>query len=173
MANLESLLYQIKTGHHDAMNALYEQTRRGVFAFLLPYVNDAYLAEDLMQETYLKVFQSIHLYDDKNKGINWILTIARNTALNLIHQRQRENQIDPDVLSQTVAASADTYQLDSPLIALAKKTLPQDEQTILFLYAIGEYKHREIALMLSIPLGTVTWKYNQAIKKMKEVLKDE
>lgn len=39
------------------------------------------------------------------------------------------------------------------------------------LFAVGEYKHREIAEMLNLPIGTVTWKYNNAIKKLKEAIK--
>jgi RNA polymerase sigma-70 factor (ECF subfamily) len=170
---IETLLLQVKNGNASAMNTLYEQTRRGVFAFILPYVNDAYLTEDIMQETYLKVWQHIDQYAANDRGINWILTIARNTALNVLQIRQKEMQIDPDTIAQTAPATFDTYALNSPLVSLAKQTLTADEQTILFLHAISEYKHREIALILNLPLGTVTWKYNQAIKKMKEALDRE
>lgn len=171
MSTIESLLIQIKTGNQQAMSTLYDQTKRGVFAFILPYIQDEYLAEDIMQETYLKVFNHIDQYQPKTKGMNWMLTIAKNTALNVLQQRQREHQYDPQVLADTTPASQDEYQLNSPLITLAKKTLSLEEQTILFLYAISEYKHREISVMLNLPVGTVTWKYQEAIKKMKEAIK--
>jgi RNA polymerase sigma-70 factor, ECF subfamily len=171
--NIDKLLVRIKNGHPSAMNTLYDLTRKGVFAFILPYVNDGYLAEDIMQETYLKIWQNIQQYSTQTKGINWILAIARNTALNLIRRRQQETQIDPDTLAQTIPATFDKYKLDSTVITLAKKILTPEEQTILFLHAISEYKHREIAQMLNQPLGTITWKYQQAITKMKEALKNE
>jgi RNA polymerase sigma-70 factor (ECF subfamily) len=40
------------------------------------------------------------------------------------------------------------------------------------MYAVGEYKHREIAEFLHMPLGTVTWKYNNALKKMRKALEE-
>jgi RNA polymerase sigma-70 factor (ECF subfamily) len=114
---------------------------------------------------------NIHQYQLTTNGMNWILTIARNTALNLIKVRDRETQVERETLEATLPSSLDIYDLGSPVITLAKKILDLEEQKILFLYAISEYKHREIALIMNIPIGTVTWKYNQAIKKMKGALK--
>ncbi|MBM3909552.1 MAG: RNA polymerase sigma factor [Firmicutes bacterium] len=171
MNPINALLLQIKKGKRQAMQDLYEQTRRGVFAFILPYLKDTQLTEDVMQDTYLKVMDNIQQYQVTTNGMNWILTIARNTALNLIKVRDRETQVERETLEATLPSSRDIYDLGSPVITLAKKILDQDEQKILFLYAISEYKHREIALIMDIPIGTVTWKYNQAIKKMKGALK--
>ncbi len=171
MNPINALLLQIKKGKKQAMQDLYEQTRRGVFAFILPYLHDTQLTEDVMQDTYIKVMDNIHQYQLTTNGMNWILTIARNTALNLIKVRDRETQVERDTLEATLPSSQDIYELGSPVITLAKKILDQDEQKILFLYAISEYKHREIALMMNMPIGTITWKYNQAIKKMKGALK--
>lgn len=56
---------------------------------------------------------------------------------------------------------------------LAKKILKEEDYKILYLYIIGEYKHREIAEILNLPLGTVTWKYKNSLKKLKKVLLEE
>jgi RNA polymerase sigma-70 factor (ECF subfamily) len=171
MKIVNTLLLDLKKGNKAALTPLYETTKRGVFAFILPYLHDIQLAEDVMQDTYIKVMESINLYKANTNGMNWLLTIAKNTALNLIKYRQRETQVDRDVLEGTLPSSFDQYDLGSPVITLAKNLLEKDEQTILFLYAISEYKHREIAVMMNLPIGTVTWKYQLAIKKMKGALK--
>ena len=54
-----------------------------------------------------------------------------------------------------------------------KKILKEEDYKILYLYIIGEYKHREIAEILNLPLGTVTWKYKNSLKKLKKVLLEE
>lgn len=168
---INQLLEQIQQDQTEAMNELYERSRHGVYAFILPYIRDHQLAEDILQETYLKIFQHVGSYKKNTNGLNWMLTIAKNTALNAIVKRNREEQIDPVNESYRFPAVKETVVVDAPTIELAKRVLDEQEQQIIYLFAIAEYKHREIALMLDLPLGTVTWKYNQAIKKMKEALK--
>ena len=170
---INTLLIRIQQGEVEAMNELYIETKRGVFSFVLPDLHDIHLTEDIMQETYMKIFHNIHQYQPKTNGLNWMLTIAKNTALNLLNVRQREDSFDTQEMNDRLDGGVDTYHFDSPIIQKAKEVLPEDEATIVFLYAIGEYKHREIASMLSLPLGTVTWKYNKAMKTLKEVFANE
>ena len=59
---------------------------------------------------------------------------------------------------------------DGSLIELALKNLKEVEFQILMLCEIKGYKRREVAEMLDMPIGTVTWHYNQALKKLKEIL---
>lgn len=141
MRAVNTLLLAIKKGDKPSLTQLYETTRRRVFAFILPYLHDLQLAEDVMQNTFVKAMEGIHLYQLHTNGMNWVLTIAKNTALNLIKNRNRETQVDRDILKDTLPSSLDQYDLGSPVITLAKKILEKDEQTILFLYAISEYKH--------------------------------
>jgi len=171
MNNVNTLLKEIQQGKQAALKTLYDTTRLAVFASIIPYLYDQQLAEDVMQETYLKVLEKIDSYRANLNGMNWLLTIAKHTAFDLLKHRKHEAQVDRETLEDTVASDRDVYDLSSPIIRIAKKVLGKDEQTILFLYALGEYKHREIATMLKIPIGTVLWKYQTAIKKMKEVLK--
>lgn len=171
MNAINTLLLEIQKGNQASLKNLYDSTRFAVFAFILPYLYDQQLAEDVMQDTYLKVLNRIDSYRANENGMNWLLTIAKHTAIDLIKHRKHESQVEREVLEETMPSDRDVYDLASPIIQSAKKVLDNDEQTILFLYALGEYKHREIAVMLNIPIGTVLWKYQNAIKKMKEVLK--
>ena len=172
-AEINYILRRIQQGDVDAMNDLYVLTKRGVFSFILPYVHDVHLTEDIMQETYLKVFQHIDQFTPKTNGLNWILTIAKHTAFNLIKLRQREQSIDVQTFQDTLSGGYDTYNMDSPTILKIKEILPEDEATIVLLHAVGDYKHREIASILNVPIGTITWKYNKAMKTLREVLQDE
>ena len=165
-------LTRLQQGNRDGLTALYESTNRAVFAFVLPLISDYQLAEDIMQETYVHAYQSISSYQPGTNGFSWVFTIARNIALSMLEKRNREQHTDFDSQTESAGAVIEKPNFDSPTIDLAKGILPEDEQQILFLHTIGEYKHREIATLLNLPLGTVTWKYQEAIKKMKQALKE-
>ncbi len=105
-------------------------------------------------------------YKQGTNASAWILTIAKNEALNLKKYRRREVTYDQDA-NPIIFGSTETddYGL---LIDAARKTLPQDEFTILMLIAACGYKRREIAAVLEMPISTVTWKYNNAIAEMRK-----
>ncbi len=170
-SSTDAALIRIQHGDTEGLTDLYELTSRAVFAFVLPIIRDYQLAEDIMQETYVSAYRGIAGYKPGTNGLNWLMTIAKNNAFNQMHRRAREEETDFDVQHETAGSFIERANFDSPTIDLAKLVLPIDEQEILFLYAIGEYKHREIAALLGLPLGTVTWKYQTAIKKMQEHLK--
>lgn len=92
----------------EAMNELYEHSKKGVYAFILATIKDYQLAEDIMQETYMKVYKSLGQYQANTNGINWILTIARNTALTTLERRNREEQIDPQTESYRFPSVTET-----------------------------------------------------------------
>ena len=98
------------------------------------------------------------------------MTIARNAALNLIKKRAREQNTDFDAESYRYGV----YEQDVPFIfALAARTLSEEEYRIVMLAEVDGYKRREIAEMLGMPIGTVTWKYGEALKKLKKQLEKE
>ncbi|MDE7301206.1 MAG: RNA polymerase sigma factor, partial [Clostridia bacterium] len=107
------------------------------------------------------------------KGSNakaWIARITRNEALNLRRSNVREEYVDETENAELFGTEqTDDYGL---LIDMARKILPTDELAVLLLAMSDGYKRREIAEMLDMPVSTVTWKYNNAIKKMREALKD-
>jgi len=169
---IDRAIISIQNGDGNGLALLYELTRRAVFAFVLPIINDYQLAEDIMQETYVKAYRAAGSYEPGTSGINWLFTIARNRALNIIKERHRDEQVDFDAQHERAGAIVEKPNWDTPTIDLAKSVLEPDEQNILFLHAIGEYKHREIAELMGLPLGTVTWKYQTAVKKMQQNLKE-
>ncbi len=169
--NLENALQRLKGHDLDGLREIYELTSRGVFTFVLPIVQDYQLAEDIMQETYVKVNDRIESYTPNTNGRNWILTIAKNIALDELRKRKHEEAVDFDDERQTLGSYSLPEDLDTPTIRLANEILPPDEMEIVLLFAIGDYKHREIAQILNMPIGTVTWKYHNALEKLKKAIK--
>jgi RNA polymerase sigma-70 factor, ECF subfamily len=170
-AKLESALIRLKDGNLDGLREIYELTSKGVFTFVLPIVADYQLAEDIMQETYVKVNDRIASYIPDTNGRNWILTIAKNLALDELRKRKHEEAVDFDDERQTIGCYTLPDEMDTPTIKMANQILSPEELEIVMLFAIGEYKHREIAKMLDMPIGTVTWKYHNALEKLRKVIK--
>ena len=92
---IDMALNKIAQGDNQAFERLYIETKRGIYAFILPYFNNSADCEDAMQSTYLKIKQNIGQYKKGNNGLAWILQIAKNTALNeLKKQKRTDNLLD-------------------------------------------------------------------------------
>ncbi|HBJ97827.1 MAG TPA: hypothetical protein DDY82_01990 [Clostridiales bacterium] len=164
----EKLVPLIKSGNEKAFEQLYTLMKKGVFSFLYSMTNNYHVAEELMQDTFIRVKQYIHNFQDKN-FVAWVLQIAKNLCLNHLKKESR-NVYLPEETARTIVDEKSDFT--TPLLDTVKKILPEDEYKIVMLFVIGEYKHKEIALLLDLPLGTVTWKYSKAIKFVKNYLKE-
>jgi len=166
---LEKALLELQEGNTDALATIYDLTSKGVFTFVLPILKDYALAEDVMQQTYVSIYEKISLYEKGSNPRNWILTIAKNLAINEFNKNKRVVAYDYD---ENQSLQDGLYSLDpnlnTPTIDLANRVLTEEEFKIVTMYAIGEYKHREIAEILNLPLGTVTWKYKNALEKIRK-----
>ena len=135
----------------------------------LSVLKDRGLAEEIMQETYIRMLKNIDSFDDGKNAMNWLLTMAKNLAINLYNRNKREIITDPSL----VAPDAQYTMRDNGLIDMALKNLSQTEFNVLTLCELKGYKRREVAQMLDMPIGTVTWHYNRALKKLREILSKE
>ncbi len=169
---IDVALCKIAQGDNVAFEQLYSETKGGVFAFLFSYFNNYADCEDAMQTVYLKIKQSASLYKPGTNGLAWILQIAKNTALNQLRSRAAAQRTSAATTTDEPAFEQD-LALRSTLFVLMRKVLDEEENRIVVLHVVWQYKHREIAQQLNCPVGTVTSKYKRAIKKIKIALKEE
>lgn len=166
--SLDQLIKKLKSGDKSAFDTLYEKTRKSVYYVALSVLRDKALAEDVMQTTYLRVLKNVDRYVFGTNVSAWIVKIAKNEALNVKKSRQREQSVDESESTPLYGTgTTDDYGL---LIDLARKTLSDDEFSILMLVVDG-YKRREISAMLDLPISTVSWTYSNSLKKMRVALK--
>lgn len=165
-AEIDRLLRKIALGDNDAFEKLYEETKRGVFAFLHTYLQNYEDAEDGMQTVYLKIKTGISSYRWGTNGSAWILQIAKNFALN---ELKKKKQTLP--LEETLTAAEHTAE-EYGVTAIMEKVLNEEERRIITLHVLWGYKHREIGKILDCPTGTVTSKYKRAIEKLRNALKE-
>ena len=167
---LERKIAELKAGDSRAFDYIYEHTNHSVYFSILYIVRDKMYAEDLLQETYVRAMRALDSYAAGTNFIGWLTVIGKNLARNHLKRAKREVSTDFD---------ADAYKYGSAetelpyIFDLAAKILAEDEYEILMLCQVAGYKRREAAQMLGMPVGTVTWKNNEALKKLRNYLQKE
>ena len=159
---LEALLEAIADGSSDALAEVYRKTDRAVYAYALSILKNAYDAEDVMQNAYIRIYHSAQSYQANGKPMAWILTIVKNLCLNVLKENKKTLP-----LADTDYLRTDTSEEDRLVLVSCMELLDEEERQIVILHAVAGFKHREIAQYLSMKLSTVLSKYHRAMKKMK------
>ncbi len=166
---LESKVAALARGDSRAFDFVYEHTNRPVYFAILYIVGNKHDAEDLLQDTYIRALGSLDSYREDN-FVGWLVRIGKNLALNHVKRVKREVATDFDEKAWKYGS---TRQETPYLFDLAAKTLGEDEYRILMLCQVAGYKRREVAAMMDMPIATVTWKYNESLKKLRKILEKE
>ncbi len=168
---LDKYIKRFINGDASAFDEIYNQTRKSVYYAALAVLRDKSLAEDVMQTTYMRVLKSIQSYTLGTNASAWIIKIAKNEALNIRKLRMREQPVNQyEKLTLFGVSEPSTY---GELTDLAKRLLADDEFLILMLVNACGYKRKEIGQMLDMPIPTVTWKYQNALLKLRNALEKE
>ena len=159
----------IKEKNEEAFEAVYHETKHAVYAMALPIVKDRSLAEDVMQETYIKMVKNIYTYDMRRSFMTWLLSIAKHAALDMMRNRKdiAIDQSENEDLFVSKEISVDKQMDSEYFLSLLNDT----ERKIVLLRTVGELKHKDIANVLDIPAGTVRYTYKHALEKMRKAAK--
>ncbi|MBA2520305.1 MAG: sigma-70 family RNA polymerase sigma factor [Chloroflexia bacterium] len=179
------LVRRIAAGDTAALAVLYDKHAGIVHAVIVRVVHDHQVAEDLLQESFLRVWQHARTYDGSLGRVRaWLLGIAHNLALNELRRRRRRPQEAPHApdavapILETVAAPdpdpADVAwsRTRQTRITSALTDLPRAQQAVIALYAAG-HSQSEIAATLNEPLGTVKTRMRRGLQTLRSVLTRE
>ena len=127
-------------------------------------------ADDLLQETFIKVYINIHRYSADYTFGQWVYTIARNTFIDFVRRRQDDLSIDdrfyaPASSAPTPEESVINLQQRSQIEQYLDRLAPRYRQLILMRF-FEEYSYEEIAAKLALPLGTVKTQIHRAREQM-------
>lgn len=170
---LDRLLLQTGKGDREAFARLYGLTRGAVYALALSLLRDAYEAQDVSQDVYVKVWESAPAYRPQGSPMAWLLTVARNLARSRLRRSGRQVALDEEEWNAIPAAASDVSPEDRQVLQAALAGLSAEERQIVLLHAAAGLKHREIAGLLERPLSTVLSKYHRGLKKLRAQMKGE
>lgn len=167
------LLVRLQSRDPQALAELYDHYGRMVFGLILRIVQDRATAEDLVQETFLRVWNRVGGFDSQQGAVGpWLLAVARNRAIDYLRYRGRRPEASLELNeTETPALFTDPLQFDivrQVKTALEKLGKPQRE-AIELAYFEG-MSQTEIADRMGQPLGTVKSWMRRALQQMREEL---
>jgi len=165
---LNNLLVSVGKGDNIAFEKLYTETKKGVFALLYPYFNNILDTEDVLQEVYMHVKDKAYLYKNGTDARAWLFQLAKNYALNQLRSKKTET-IKLEEIAR-VKSNEKEKKLDGTLFILMQQVLDEIEYQIVTMHVLMFYKHKDIAKELMMPLGTVLYKYQVALNKLRKEL---
>lgn len=170
---LEALIGGIAAGSREDLAELYRRTRAAVYGLALSYLKNGAEAEDVAQDTFVKVWAAAPSYRPQGKPMAWLLTIARNLALGRLRTAARIQDLSEAQWSAFSIESDTLTADDRTVLAAALGRLSDEERHIVVLHAVCGLKHREIAQFLGLALPTVLSKYHRSLKKLKTILEGD
>ncbi len=174
MDSEKALIEGCKDGDRKSQRALYDQFAPKMMVVCMRYSKSDQEAEDILQESFIKVFDHIKRFKGESRLIYWIKRIVINTALN--HGRRKLNMfpmVDVNEIDKNGDSDVSLAGFHFKELLKMIQELPSGCQVIFNLYAIEGYNHNEIAEMLEISVGTSKSQYSRARMLLREIIKKE
>lgn len=169
------LILAIKNKQPKGAEALYEMYSSNLYRVIYKIVKHQELAEDILQQVFLRIWQSIDQYHiQRGKLYTWMITIASNLSKDALRTRSYKNQSthsDIDAVSFDVDNQHHSVMnIEHIGIRESLGSLKTAQREILQLIYFQGYTHVEAADELGIPLGTVKTRWSQGIRKLRQLL---
>ena len=181
-ADERRLIRDIMKGNRMAMQELYNLTVRNMTAVCSRYVIDQNDVNDVLQESYLKVFSGIGAFTPHDDGslVAWVRRIVVNESLQLLRRKKMLNQLvslddvedEPEDFTITDQVTDYVSSIDIGNLMELIQQLPDGYRTIFNLYAIEKLPHSKIASMLGISEGTSASQFHRARKQLAQLILD-
>jgi RNA polymerase sigma factor (sigma-70 family) len=172
-----ALLARVAKGDEAALEAIYQRYGGACFALARRILNDAQLAEDVVQQVFLATWQGTG-YDPKRGAVStWLLSVTHHKAVDAVRREgNRRKRLASEQALLEVAASGpgpddETWQrLRADRTRAALRLLPAEQREVVLLAYYGGYTQREIADMTGLPLGTVKSRTLAAMRRLRDNL---
>jgi RNA polymerase sigma-70 factor (ECF subfamily) len=158
---MDYLMVQISKKDMDAFQEFYAEMNKAIYGLAYVITRSPYDAEDVMQSTFIKIWDKAYQYHYGTNAKAWTMKIARNLALTKLKDSKRFVELSTEIPSEDVFMRSIHLQELNKLLS----TLKKDEREIVILYSVG-FSQKEIADIVKKPYATVRWKYSRAINKM-------
>ncbi len=168
------LFCRIQDGNLLVFDEFYELTKRQVYFAIYAIVKSSSISEDIMQDTYIKFLENIKRIDSSRNVVSYLITIGKNLCLDYLRKNSKiRNLEDYDNFEDVVGTAPPKENGEADIFKIMKEVLNDNEFGIVILHVVDEMSHKEVAEYLGKPLGTITWAYNNAMKKLRKRMEIE
>lgn len=170
----DELLERVRARDESALSELYQRFGGLVYSIALRVVNDRDLAEEIMQDTFLRCWNRVDSFD-ANRGqlTTWLASIARHRAIDVLRSSQHQSRLREGIELQPDRVPTDDpaeqAQLRQVVSGALTSLAPEQRQVIELAYYAG-MSQREIAHVLGIPLGTVKSRTRTALDRLRTAM---
>lgn len=177
----EHLLTLVALQDVAAYEILYDRHASTIYGLILRIVNDARIAEELLQDVFWHIWRDAEQFDNSGAARAWMFRIGRNRSLDELRRRKARPQVDERVEIEDAHRSAGTeqasaeseaeYQLNRRDIQMAMDDLPPEQRACVELAYFEGLSHSEIMGKLDIPIGTVKSRLRIGMEKLERSLR--
>ena len=166
-------MFSLRNREKIAIEALYDMYSSSLFGVISRIIVDTAAAEDVLQETFVKIWHSFSSYStEKGRLFTWMVNIARNLAIDKLRSKDFKNQNKNQELENNVTFIDEqrntVYKPELLGIKDLVLTLKPEQKSILELVYFKGYTHVEAADELGIPLGTIKTRLRMAIQELRK-----
>lgn len=183
----QAAIDKLLKGNKEGLESIYRAYMKMIYMVIYNTVLNREEAEDITADFFIKLVRVAEGFKKGSKHKTWLATIAKNMAIDSIRKRNREVLVSPidsndeEMENQptlsSVANESGKHQSSPEATAVlnhdmkkAMEELSPKEREVIDLKLLGDMKFKDIAETLGQPIGTVTWLYNQGIKKLRRCL---
>lgn len=159
---------KIRAGNKEGLREIYDDYSGYIWSVVYEIVKNKENAEDVTSDFFIKLWEKADSYRTGGGHRTYITVMARNMAIDYIRKYHREEAADIESLEESPKESRLEQQVISRMtVEEALKTLNDGERQIINLKIMGDLTFKEISRVMKQPMGTVTWKYRNALAKLR------
>lgn len=177
----QSLVKQYIQGNESCLEMLIKRHKDRLFTTIILIVKDSYIAEDIFQETFIKIIKNLKAgkYNEEGKFLPWAARIARNMAIDYFRKTKRMPTITDssgqDVF-RTIKIKTENREQQiirsekESLVRAAIEKLPAEQRQVLILRHYGDLSFKEIAKMTDVSINTALGRMRYAVTNMRKAM---
>jgi RNA polymerase sigma-70 factor (ECF subfamily) len=170
-------------GNENALAHLIDRHKHKIFGFILSKIQDRTLAEDIFQDTFIKVIRTLKRgkYNEEGKFLPWVMRIAHNLVIDHFRKNNRmpkfDTKTDFDIFSViqdedlNVESSIIKEQIETDIKSIICE-LPEDQREVLEMRIFKEYSFKEIAYKTDVSINTALGRMRYALINMRKIIKE-
>lgn len=183
--NDQDLVQAYIKGDQTAIETLINRHRSKVYTYILLTIKNQQLAEDLFQETFIKVVQSLRggKYKDNGRFLSWVIRIAHNLIIDHFRKEKQMNSVSNDdtevdlfnsrkFSDRNIEEMIVNNQIRAELRALINE-LPEDQREVVLLRHYGELSFKEIADQTNVSINTALGRMRYALINLRKLIREK
>lgn len=169
----EEVFDRIQRGDKDAFKELYEASYKPLYAFLLSFTQNSEDAQDLLQDTYVLIYQKAGMYQKRGNPMAWMMKIAKNLFLMKYRNEKEKKFVCYEDMEKELGFAQIGDVENRLLLEKMFAELSREDREIIIMHDVSGLKFKEIASILEKPMGTVLARYNRNIRKLRKKYEEE